>query len=119
MARPVSPAVKTRLVPAIARGPPCVAGHGPTWQPELVPPKWFSVRCVFRLDGLDDLDGTDTNLYEERITVWRAGSLDEAIALAEADARRYAKVLAPNEYLGLAQAYEMADPLEHGAEVFS
>src|SRR5207248_2714888 len=69
--------------------------------------------------GLANLKGTVTNLYEERITVWRAGTLDEAIALAEADARDYAETLPPNEYLGLAQAYEMADSLEQGADVFS
>ena len=90
------------------------------WQSHPVaPPRWFAVRCVFRLDGLANVEGTATNLYEERITIWRAGTFDEAIALAEEDATDYAQTLAPNEYLGLAQAYEMADSLEHGAEVFS
>ena len=73
---------------------------------------WFSVRCLFLLDP--DKPAT----YEERVTVWKAASFDDAIALAEAEATEYAADV-DGEYLGLAQAYLMADPLQHGAEVFS
>ncbi|MEU4624889.1 hypothetical protein AB0G04_33570 [Actinoplanes sp. NPDC023801] len=73
---------------------------------------WFSVRCVFRLDA------EDPATYEERVTVWKAASFAEAVALAEADAVDYATDV-DGEYLGLAQAYAMADELGHGAEVFS
>lgn len=56
--------------------------------------------------------------YEERITIWQASSLDEAIELAIAEAHEFAAVA--ERYVGLAQAYEMGDePLEPGAEVFS
>ena len=71
---------------------------------------WFGVRCVFRIES---------GLFEERITVWLAESIDDAIALAEADAHEYAHDIAA-EYLGLAQAYRLAaSELRSGTEVFS
>jgi len=70
---------------------------------------WFGVRCVFH-----DPEGT----YEERVTIWQAGSFDEAVLLAEAEAKEYAADV-ESEFLGFAQAYVMADPPTHGTEVFS
>jgi hypothetical protein len=75
---------------------------------------WFGVRCVFEHES-DDAEHS----YEERVTLWRAGSFDEAIALAEAEATEYAGDLTRTRYLGLAQAYVLADEPGHGAEVFS
>ena len=72
---------------------------------------WFSVRCVFRDEGI--------GAYEERITLWRAKDAAEAIRLAEAEAIEYAGMLDEFSYAGLAQSYELADPVGHGAEVFS
>jgi hypothetical protein len=66
---------------------------------------WYSVRTVYLHTG------TGTNLYEERITVWQASSLSEAIELAEVEARKYAGEVQSNDavagttYLGLAQGY--------------
>lgn len=79
---------------------------------------WVSVRCVF----CSNHDGVRT--YEERITLWRTGDMDEAIEWAEAEAREYAATLTgppgwPTEYAGLAQAYLLADVPGHGGEVFS
>jgi hypothetical protein len=74
---------------------------------------WYGVRCVVECGRADD-----EHLYEERITVWRAQSLDHAIELAEAEARVHARTL-DSQHLGLAQAYQMADDLTQGAEVFS
>lgn len=72
---------------------------------------WHSVRCLFR---------HQPDIYEERITLWRAGSFAEAIALAEADAVEYARDVSDAEYLGLAQAFRLFDgQVEHGTEVFS
>jgi len=73
--------------------------------------RWFAVRCVFVNESRD--------AYEERITLWRACSVDEALALAEADASSYARDLEDTRYVGLAQAFEMFDPPGHGAEIFS
>ena len=72
---------------------------------------WYGVRCFFRWP--------DYNCYEERITVWRAMSFDEAIAKAEREARRYASEGSSFVYLDIAQAYHMVDRLKEGAEVFS
>lgn len=84
---------------------------------------WFAVRCVFR-KGWPEPTPNDPpgHNYEERITLWRADSADEAIAKAEAEAEAYAAAIeeAPDEYLGLAQSYELFDnPELHGAEAFS
>jgi hypothetical protein len=55
---------------------------------------------------------------EERVTVWRADHIDDAIGLVEVEALEYAAAI-DSEYLGLAQCYTMADDMVAGAEVFS
>ena len=76
----------------------------------------FSVRCVFRWEPRPDQ--RRQHLYEERITLWLAGDIDEAIALAEEEARTYASD--GEEYLGYCQAYALFEGIDHsGAEVFS
>ena len=82
---------------------------------------WFAVRCLFRKSRVADT-GSGGHGYEERITLWRASNIDEAIAKAEAEAIDYGSIIeeAPDEYLGLAQAYALSDsPDQEGAEVFS
>lgn len=78
---------------------------------------WFTVRCVFGSVG----DAEDEMTYEERITLWQAGSADEAIERAEAEAIAYAASIdeVPVTYLGLAQCFHLFDSPEDGAEVFS
>jgi hypothetical protein len=72
---------------------------------------WYAVRCLFHWREHDS--------YEERITIWRAKSLAEAIELAEQEAAEYAEEGAC-DYLNLAQAYHLADEaIQSGAEVFS
>lgn len=82
---------------------------------------WYAVRCVFRTTentpgGPIDLT-PGTSAYEERITLWRASSLDAAIAKAEAEAEEYAD--AGGTYLGFAQAYHLNDSPTDGGELFS
>jgi hypothetical protein len=65
--------------------------------------QWYAVRCIFRQQFLEDLEGADASIFEERITLWRARSDDHAIELAEEEAGEYAALLeAGVEYLGLA-----------------
>jgi len=79
---------------------------------------WYSVRCVFAAGWPPEAVG---ETYEERITIWRAGSAEEAIARAEAEALEYAATIedSPSTYLGCAQCYRLSDELADGAEVFS
>lgn len=72
---------------------------------------WLAVRCV--------VHHRDLGVYEERITLRRPASFGEAIRLAEHEARDYAGGLKAASYAGLAQAYELDDEPDHGAELFS
>ena len=72
---------------------------------------WYGVRCFFHW--------TDYDCYEERVTVWKATSFDEAIEKAEREAARYASEGSGFVYLEIAQAYHMVDRLREGAEVYS
>jgi hypothetical protein len=74
-------------------------------------PGWFGVRCFFRW--------SEPPTYEERITLWEAASLDDAIVMAEEDAKAYAARL-NSQYLELAQAYWIGPkPPASGSETFS
>lgn len=79
---------------------------------------WYAVRCVFRFSEPQYVAGYP---FEERITLWRATSADQAIERAEAEALEYAENLdeSTETYLGLAQSYKLADEPGDGAEVFS
>ena len=75
--------------------------------------EWYGVRCVFRWTEAVEPS------YEERVTVWHAVDVDSALALAEAEAREYAKEMGA-AYVGLAQAYATGnEELVSGSEVFS
>ena len=76
----------------------------------------YSVRCVFRWNPRPNQGRK--HLYEERITLWVAGDINKAIALAEEEAQTY--VSGGDEYLGCCQAYSLSDDIdESGVEVFS
>lgn len=79
---------------------------------------WYGVRCIFAVGWPPEARG---KTYEERITLWRAASAEEAIERAEAEAEEYAATIeeSPSEYLGLAQAYRLDDEPGDGAEIFS
>lgn len=76
---------------------------------------WYAVRCLFHFPW-----GDPPGVYEERITLWKAGSFDEAIERAENEAAEY---VADGEgiYVGLAQSFHLAvgESVSDGAEVFS
>jgi hypothetical protein len=73
---------------------------------------WYSVRCVFEVLR-------DGRAYEERVTLWLAPDIDQALVWAEQEADAYAAGLVGCDYLGLAQAYQVLGGPVHGAEVFS
>lgn len=74
---------------------------------------WYCARCIFRWE--------DGGCYEERLTLWRAESLTDAIRIAEVEAAAYARQFedCPLSYAGLAQACKLDGDPGHGAEVFS
>lgn len=72
---------------------------------------WFGVRSVFRHRLL--------GVYEERVTIWNARSVDEAIERAEAEAIEYCSHLHEVEYVRFSEAYRFDGVPEDGAEVFS
>jgi hypothetical protein len=74
-------------------------------------PSWYGVRCVFHHREL--------GVHEERVTLWTAGSLDEAIGCPEAEAGEYCAALGEAEYTGFAEAFRMDAVPGVGAEVFS
>lgn len=83
---------------------------------------WYAVRCLFKKGWPGPNPGEESfNRYEERITLWQATSVDEAIVKAEAEALEYAAEIEenPDSYLGLAQAYILSDQPSDGSEVFS
>jgi hypothetical protein len=76
--------------------------------------RWFAVRSLFRLDREGE------SAYEERITLWRAVSLDEALERAAAEAAEYAEFAGAAYLADFGQAYHLADaPPRDGAEIFS
>lgn len=77
---------------------------------------WYAVRTVVRFPADDEGDAA----YEERITLWRADSFEEAVERAEAEAEDYA-IGHGGEPVGLSQVYHLAigDAVADGDEVFS
>jgi hypothetical protein len=80
--------------------------------------KWWSVRLIFRVLGAEDY------AYEERVTLWHAETMSDAIETAEAEGREYSVAGDEQlfEYTGLAQAFHTYIPdrgPRSGDEVFS
>jgi hypothetical protein len=59
---------------------------------------WYAVRCIVLFDA------EESRLHEERITVWRAQSFEQAVERAECEAREYTRSLRGASFAGLAQA---------------
>lgn len=79
--------------------------------------RWYAVRCVFEHPDEDAASGD--RWYEERFTLWRADSDDEALALADAEAELYAEANDCTN-LGLAQGFHIAaEAVGMGTELFS
>lgn len=78
--------------------------------------QWFAVRCVFEWPS----EARGSRTYEERLTLWRTRSLDDAISRAESEAAQYAQDADPALVaLDFAQAYALAEEPFEGREVFS
>lgn len=75
---------------------------------------WYAVRCVLVTPRAED-----ETLYQERVTLWRSDSQEEAMRRAEADAEEYVTLMGDMSYSGFAQLYVLADEPEDGAEIFA
>jgi hypothetical protein len=69
---------------------------------------WYAVRHVV----------ANGNLFEERVTLWRAASAEKAIAQAEKEVAAYTATVG-GQALDMFQSYQLADEPADGAEVFS
>lgn len=77
----------------------------------------YSVRCIFLWEKRPGQRAE--HLYEERITLWQAESIDSAVRLAEEEARVYAQENGV-EFLEYWQAFALSETVEaNGVEVFS
>ena len=73
--------------------------------------RWYAVRCIFHWSSV--------GAYEERITLWRTTTFEEAITRAEDEASRYETRDADEyriKYVGTAQASLVAAELSDDAE---
>jgi hypothetical protein len=77
---------------------------------------WYAVRSVIRWSPTEP-DGNRP--YEERVTLWRAGTFDEAIDRAEAESTQYAAEFGADYLIDFGQAYRLYDEPGDGSEVFS
>ncbi len=79
--------------------------------------EWFGVRCWFLFES-GALDTDRGQLYEERVTIWRAVSLDDARKQAAAEADAYAGEVGATR-IDYIETYRMVGPPSEGAEVWS
>lgn len=78
---------------------------------------WYSVRCLFLHPTEKTAD--EDFLYEERVTLWKAGSFEAAHRLAEAEARHYATE-AGCTFVESTDSFHLLDEeIVSGAEVYS
>ena len=77
----------------------------------------YAVRCVIEIPKQEF--NTLAFLYEERITVWQAADIDEAIDKAIGEVEAYS-TKHNFSYTGLSQGYQMLSQIDlDGVEVFS
>ena len=78
---------------------------------------WFAVKCLFSHPSRAE-DG-ERFLYEERTTLWRASTFQEAFALAEAEAAKYARD-SHSTFVRATDSYHLFDEsIGHGSEIWS
>jgi Domain of unknown function (DUF4288) len=79
--------------------------------------RWFGIRTIF-LWGKRKNDGL--NVFEERVVVFSADTVEDALAKAEREAEEYAAANRMEAQHGLQVAYyQDGDPLIDGYEVWS
>jgi len=78
---------------------------------------FYAAKCVFRHHQHEPIDGKKY-IYEDRIILIQAESMDDAIEKAEKEANEYAD--SGTEYLEYVNVFHLFDYiLHHGSEVYS
>jgi len=79
---------------------------------------WYTARCIFHHPALRGEDGAA--VYEERFVLFRAESGEEAVRMAEEEARAYGIHTAGIEYVKLIDVFHLFDDqVGAGSEVYS
>ena len=79
---------------------------------------WYGVKCIFRHNHLV-ADKKDHYVYEERIVIVLASNEDEAIALAEKEAKEYGSS-PDSDYLHFATSFHTyEEKIVHLSEAYS
>jgi hypothetical protein len=78
---------------------------------------WYAAQCIFLHSGTEH---DPRQRYEERITLLRADSFDQAVQRAENEAEEYCRDLDGCKYVGHVNVFHMYDEkLGDGTEIFS
>jgi hypothetical protein len=78
---------------------------------------WYGAKCIFLHTGSES---RPEQVYEERVILLRAESLDDAVARAEVMAGEYASDLEGCSYLGFVDVFHIFDEnVGDGTEVYS
>lgn len=78
---------------------------------------WYAARCVFRHYKVTPIHDCKY-VYEERIILVRAEDMEQAIRIAEKEAREYAAK--DSEYLGYVNIFHLFESIvDHKMEVYS
>jgi len=78
--------------------------------------EWYGAKSLYS----HVVAGTKKKVYEERVVVLRAKNAEEAIDLAEEEARKYAASLKNVRYMNYVMVYVMTETvIRPGIEVFS
>jgi len=81
--------------------------------------EWFGAKTLYEHIGLAG-PKSKKKVYEERVVVFRARDENEAMALAEEEARKYVANLKSTRYLGYVMLYiTMENVIRSGTEVYS
>ena len=81
--------------------------------------EWYGARSVYELVGRDSQEN-GTKLFEERIVLVKASSMEEAMEEAEKEATAYASEDSGFIYLGYINVYKLADTrVKNKTEVYS
>jgi len=80
--------------------------------------EWYGAKTLYQVQS--NIIESPNKLYEERVVILKASSLDNAIAEAEKEASQYASVDSGITYIGYVNVFKIgSDKIHDKTEVFS